>query len=128
MVEVLHEKLSTIHITCRFNEYKVQNYQAIAVKYLEQHGVSVRPGQKISFVIVKDKTRNPQDLVLPIDIYHMKNASYDISKYKELIVRALIDLLPYKIPESIRRNLETLSGTQTQFKPKVQKPISAYFT
>ena len=118
----------TIRVTRRFNEYKVQNYQAIAAKYLEQHGVSIGPGQKISFVIVKDKARNPQDRVLPIDIYHMKNASYDISKYKELLVRALINLLPYKIPESIRSNLETSSGTQTRFNPKVQKPISAYFT
>ncbi|QEE14898.1 DNA polymerase domain-containing protein [Promethearchaeum syntrophicum] len=123
------EKLAiTIRVTRRFNEYKVQNYQAIAARYLEKHGVSIGPGQKVSFVIVKDKARNPQDRVLPIDIYHMKNASYDISKYKELLVRALINLLPYKIPESIRRNLETLSGTQTRFKPKVQKPISAYFT
>ena len=127
--DVNPEKLAiTIRVTRRFNEYKVQNYQAIAAKYLEQHGVSIRPGQKISFVIVKDKARNPQDRVLPLDIYHMKNASYDISKYKELIVRALINLLPYKIPKSIRRKLETLSGTQTRFKPKVQKPISAYFT
>ena len=118
----------TIRVTRRFNEYKVQNYQAIAAKYLEQHGVYIRPGQKISFVIVNNKARNPQDRVLPINIYHMENVSYDISKYKELIVRSLINLLPYKIPESIRKNLETLSGTQTRFKTKVQKQIFAYFT
>ena len=127
--DVNPEKLAiTIRVTRRFNEYKVQNYQAIAARYLEKHGVSIGPGQKVSFIIVKDKARNPQDRVLPVDIYHMKNTSYDILKYKELLVRALINLLPYKIPENIRRNLETLSGTQTRFKPKVQKPISAYFT
>jgi DNA polymerase elongation subunit (family B) len=109
--EVSAEELAiTIRVTRSPDQYKVKNYQMIAASYLEQMGVSIGAGKKISFIITNDQASNPQDRVLPLEIYNLHNVDiFDVYKYKELLVRALTNLLPYPVSNDIKRALQNVS-------------------
>jgi DNA polymerase elongation subunit (family B) len=115
-----------IHVTRHFNEYKVQNYQAIAAAYLERSGAGVSPGQGVSFIITNDKAENPQERVLPLALYEYTNRSYDVGKYKELLVRAVTNLLPFEVPQSVKKKLTVFSVQEYRNHPRVQRSLSSY--
>ena len=115
-----------IRLTRSPSQYKVQNYQAIAASSLERSGRSLGPGEKVSFIITNDKAQLPQNRVQPIELYHKQRDSYDIGKYKELLVRAALNLLPLPKSDTLRKNLQSLPTQKLNGKTKVQKSIVAY--
>ncbi|MHA1646072.1 MAG: DNA polymerase domain-containing protein [Promethearchaeota archaeon] len=136
----------TIRLTRGPQEYKVNNYQACAAKYLQRHGVIVGPGEKISFVIINDKAKIPENRVLPLDLFKNQQVNCDVGKYKELLVRAFKNVIPFEISKSILHELDVLISTRVSTSlsqqktmqsiscislpksPKVQKTIMAFLT
>jgi len=116
-----------IRLTRSPSQYKVQNYQAIAAATLERNGLSVGPGEKVSFIITNDKAKLPKNRVQPIELYREQHDFYDIEKYKELLVRAALNLLPIPKSNSLRKKLQSLPTQKTNGKTKVQKSLLAYF-
>ncbi|WP_457558168.1 DNA polymerase domain-containing protein [Candidatus Harpocratesius sp.] len=99
--EVLIDDLAiTIRLTRNVDEYKVNNYQVIAARHLAAHGKKMGPGQKISFIITDDQSQNPLDKALPIQFYLQRDKTYDVLKYRELLVRAMNNLLPEPLSKS----------------------------
>lgn len=116
----------SLRLTRRPDQYKVQNYQAIASTYLERLGAPTYPGQKISFIITNDGASNPQERVMPLALYKQVDRSYDIHKYKELLVRALINLLPFYISPVLRQKLERLSVVDFNKSHFMQTTLKAF--
>jgi DNA polymerase-2 len=116
-----------IRLTRSPSQYKVQNYQAIAASSLERNGRSIGPGEKVSFIITNDKATLPQNRVQPIELYRGQRDSYDIEKYKELLVRAALNLLPLPKSDTLRKKLQSLPTQKRDGKTKVQKSLLAYF-
>ena len=110
----------SIRMTRRPSQYKVMNYQAIAGTHLEQLGEDIYPGKKISFIIVNDRAEHPLNRVLPLKLYDPTKHNYDINKYKELLVRALTNLIPLEFSPEIKRNLMNIK-TQKTYENKTKK-------
>lgn len=116
----------TIRLTRHPDEYKVNNYQAIAARHLLQHGLYLGPGQKISFIITNDKAENPMEKSLPLQIYRKSEASYDIIKYRELIIRALNNLLPNPLSQTKIIDFAHNFPNAVMIEEKTQKSILEY--
>jgi DNA polymerase-2 len=116
----------SIRITRAPEYYKVKNYQAIAANYLKRLGIQIQPGQKVDFVITHDKAKNPEDRVLPIEIFKKGNASYDIEKYKELLIRAVVNLLPIALSEKQKDQLYQIETKDIAQSMGVQMKLQAF--
>ena len=84
----------TVRLTRNLAEYKVKNYQNIAAQHLADHGLYIGPGEKISFIITNDRAENPLERAYPVQLYRKHYKSFDVMKYRELLVRAMNNLLP----------------------------------
>ncbi len=122
----LHELLITIRLSRGPSDYKVQNYQAIAAQTLQKYGIAVGPGEKVSFLIVNDLSPNAEDRVCPVQLLRSKTPKYDIRKYKELLVRSVVNLLPEPLSETEKENLLNLTSDTPKVEAKIQKTILAY--
>lgn len=122
----LDDLLITIRLSKELSEYKVKNYQAISASSLERHGIKIGAGEKVSFLIVDDKAKNAEDRVCPVQLLNLSKISYDVSKYKELIVRALANILPNPLSDKQKKRLLTLSPKYPEIKTKIQKTLLAY--
>ena len=116
----------SIRITRTPEHYKVKNYQAIAATYLKRLGIRIQPGQKVDFVITHDKAENPEDRVLPIEIFKKGHVYYDIVKYKELLVRAIVNLFPIPLSEEKKERLRNLQRKEIAQLNGVQKSLRAF--
>ena len=94
-----------IRLTRRPEQYSVMNYQAIAAKHLQMAGLPLGAGQKISFIIVNDSAPNKMDRVLPVQIYRERGKKYDIKKYKELLLRAFVNMVPFVLSNERKMQL-----------------------
>ena len=104
------------------NQYKVNNYQAIAARQLERSGVVVSAGKNVRYIILNaDADPNfPEKKVILSDLYDEKKHEYDRKKYVELLKRAFENIFPSKFPE-----LEELL-TSDYNKKSIQKDMSCF--
>jgi DNA polymerase-2 len=117
----------TVRVTREPMQYKVQNYQAIAATYLECVGVPVHAGQQVSFIITNDHAENPLERVRPLAMYDATRHHYDIPKYKELLIRALTNLLPMPFSDAEKFQLSTLTGKEIGQCRPLQQTLIGFF-
>ncbi|MCF2140897.1 MAG: hypothetical protein K9W44_12645 [Candidatus Lokiarchaeota archaeon] len=110
----IDELAITIRLTRNLDEYKVNNYQVIAAHHLADRGKLIEPGQKISFIITDDQAQNPLDKALPIQLCQEQNKTYDTVKYRELLVRAMNNLLPEPLNKSEQKILSKYGRFQRE--------------
>lgn len=84
----------TVRLTRDLADYKVQNYQNIAARHLADKGLYIGPGEKVSFIITNSRAENSLERAYPVQLYRQQHKSFDILKYRELLVRAMNNLLP----------------------------------
>ncbi|MHA1619408.1 MAG: DNA polymerase domain-containing protein [Promethearchaeota archaeon] len=122
----IDELAITIRLTRRLSEYKVNIYQSIAARHLARHGLYLGPGQKISFIITNDRAKNPMDKALPIQLFKKRKAVYDVRKYRQLLVRALNNLLPNPLTSAEMKQLVEYSSDSHYMIQKTQKSLLEY--
>ncbi len=122
----IEELAITIRLTRHLSEYKVNNYQVIAARHLARHGLYLGPGQKISFIITNDRATNPMDKALPIQLFQERHATYDSVKYRQLLVRALNNLLPNPLTPVEMKHLVEYSSDSYYMIQKTQKSLLEY--
>lgn len=81
--------------------YKVNSYQAVAAKQLEDSGIIATPGKNVRYIILNADTDPdfPERKVILTDLYDEKIHQYDQKKYVELLKRAFENIFPFKFPE-----------------------------
>lgn len=98
---LISELLVTQTLSRELNEYRTLSPVARAARQLQAAGKNIRMGQRIQFVYTKTKQGvwargAPEPLSLP---------QIDIAKYKELLFRAIHELLqPIGVTENVLRN------------------------
>jgi DNA polymerase-2 len=117
----------TIRLTREPHHYKVQNYQAIAAAFLERVGVPIHPGMSVSFIIRNDRAQNALERVMPLQLYDPHHHQYDIAKYKELLVRAMTNLLPIPFSEEEKKRLVIHSTMDQAHKFRSQTLLPSFF-
>jgi len=100
----------TIRVTRPADGYKVNNYQAVASKQLEINGISVRPGQSVKYIITDANNPDATQRVIVEELYSKRSIKYDVEKYKELIFRALKNLIHTTIPDDFTRQDSSIKG------------------
>ncbi len=83
------------------SKYKVNSYQAVAAKQLENSGVVASAGKKIRYIILDADADQafPERKVILSDLYDEKKHRYDKKKYIEILKRAFENLFPLDFPE-----------------------------
>ncbi|MFX1526261.1 MAG: DNA polymerase domain-containing protein [Promethearchaeota archaeon] len=100
-------KLSTQDLTIRQrisrkpSAYKVNSYQAIAARQLEESGSIVTPGKNVKYIILNANADPdfPDRKVIISDLYNKRIHHYDKKKYIELLKRAFENIFPFEFPE-----------------------------
>ena len=99
---VTAEELSvTIRVSRKPSQYKVNSYQAVAANQKEKAGVPVSAGQKVKFIITNAEAdpSSAYKKVILSELYNPKKHQYDKKKYRELLTRALKNIIPFELPD-----------------------------
>ena len=99
---VTAEELSvTIRVSRKPSQYKVNSYQAVAANQKEKAGVPVSAGQKVKFIITNAEAdpSSAYKKVILSELYNPKKHQYDKKKYRELLTRALKNIVPFELPD-----------------------------
>jgi DNA polymerase elongation subunit (family B) len=104
------------------SQYKVNSYQAVAAKQLEQSGVIASAGKNVKYIILNANADPdfPEKKIILSDLYDEKKHEYDRKKYVELLKRAFENIFPFRFPE-----LEALLTSDYNNK-LVQKDLSCF--
>jgi DNA polymerase-2 len=88
-------------ISRRPSQYKVNSYQAIAAKQMENSGVIASAGKNVRYIILDANADPafPERKVILSDLYEEKRHHYDKEKYIEILKRAFENLFPMEFPE-----------------------------
>jgi DNA polymerase-2 len=83
------------------SKYKVNSYQAVAARQLEQSGVIASPGKKVNYIILNADADPdfPEKKVILSEHFNPKKHQYDKKKYIELLKRAFENIFPFEFPE-----------------------------
>jgi len=100
----------TIRVSRASEEYKVDTYQSVASKQLGIYGVDVRPGQKVKYIITDADNEDASLRVIIEELYSRRTITYDIEKYKELILRALKNMVPFTISDDFVNSDTSVNG------------------
>jgi DNA polymerase elongation subunit (family B) len=97
----IQELLITQTLGRELDEYRVLSPAARAASQLQSVGKNVRMGQRIHFIYTKTKQGvHAWDVPQPLN-----SASIDTVKYKELLFRAVYEVLqPFGVTENVLRN------------------------
>lgn len=81
--------------------YKVNSYQAVAARQLEESGVIVTPGKNVKYIILNADAEPdfPERKVIISELYNKQIHHYDKKKYIELLKRAFENIFPSEFPE-----------------------------
>ncbi|MFW9946319.1 MAG: DNA polymerase domain-containing protein [Candidatus Odinarchaeota archaeon] len=98
--------------------YKVNSYQAVAARQLEDSGIIATPGKNVRYIILNADADPdfPERKVILSDLYDEQIHQYDQKKYVELLKRAFENLFPFKFPELeelLKRDYDKKSSQQT---------------
>ncbi|MHA1704773.1 MAG: DNA polymerase domain-containing protein [Promethearchaeota archaeon] len=121
--------LSTEHLTIKQrisrkpSQYKVNSYQAVAARQLEQSGILATPGKNVHYVILNAEadTKFSERKVIIANLHDTRKHGYDKKKYLELLKRAFENLFPFKFPE-----IDNLLNFKS-FPKNFQKKLTFYF-
>jgi DNA polymerase elongation subunit (family B) len=104
------------------SKYKVNSYQAVAAKQLENSGVVASAGKKVRYIILDADADPafPERKVILSDLYDEKKHRYDKKKYIEILKRAFENLFPLEFPE-----LDELINNNHN-RNLIQKDLSCY--
>ena len=105
------------------SKYKVNSYQAVAARQLENSGVVASAGKNVRYIILDADADPafPERKVILSDLYDEKKHHYDKKKYTEILKRAFENLFPMKFPE-LEEFLEDNPNQRL-----IQKDILCYF-
>jgi DNA polymerase elongation subunit (family B) len=83
------------------SKYKVNSYQAVAARQLENSGVVASAGKNVRYIILDADADPafPERKVILSDLYDEKRHQYDTKKYVEILKRAFENLFPMEFPE-----------------------------
>lgn len=84
---VLEKRLSKMP-----NEYRNLVPQAIAARHLLKEGGEVHAGQSVSFVMIRDESKVPENRSLPVELID-SNTPYDAKSYVDLLLSSAMNLL-----------------------------------
>ncbi|MEO0248843.1 MAG: hypothetical protein ABIN58_04740, partial [candidate division WOR-3 bacterium] len=76
------------------NDYKVDSSIALAAQQLEDAGISVHPGEKVSYIIKNAQSKHKGERVRPIPLLGPDD-TYDVEKYQEMLAKATEEILIY---------------------------------
>jgi DNA polymerase elongation subunit (family B) len=74
------------------NDYKVDSPIALAAQQLEDSGIPIHPGEKVSYIIKDAQSRNKSERVRPFPLMNPDD-TYDAGKYQEMLVKATEEVL-----------------------------------
>jgi DNA polymerase-2 len=74
------------------NDYKVDSPIALAAQQLEDSGIPIHPGEKVSYIIKDAQSRNKNERVRPFPLMSPDD-TYDASKYQEMLAKATEEVL-----------------------------------
>ncbi len=66
------------------NDYKVDSPIALAAQQLEDSGIPIHPGEKVSYIIKDAQSRNKSERVKPFPLMSPDD-TYDVGKYQEML-------------------------------------------
>ena len=83
------------------SKYKVNSYQAVAAKQMENSGVIASAGKNVRYIILDADADPafPERKVILSDLYEEDRHHYDKRKYVEILKRAFENLFPMEFPE-----------------------------
>ena len=83
------------------SKYKVNSYQAVAARQLENSGVVASAGKNVRYIILDADADPafPERKVILSDLYDEERHHYDTKKYVEILKRAFENLFPMEFPE-----------------------------
>jgi DNA polymerase elongation subunit (family B) len=74
------------------NDYKVDSPIALAAQQLEDSGIPIHPGEKLSYIIKDAQSRNKNERVRPFPLMSPDD-TYDAGKYQEMLFKATEEIL-----------------------------------
>ena len=74
------------------NDYKVDSLIALAAQQLEDSGIPIHPGEKVSYVIKDAQSKNKGERVKPFSLMGPDD-TYDVEKYLEILAKATEEIL-----------------------------------
>jgi DNA polymerase-2 len=74
------------------NDYKVDSPIAVAAQQLEDSGIPIHPGEKVSYIIKDAQSRNKSERVKPFPLMGPDD-TYDAEKYQEMLAKATEEVL-----------------------------------
>jgi DNA polymerase elongation subunit (family B) len=74
------------------SDYKVDNFTALAAQQLEDVGVRIHPGERVSYVIRDARSKVKEDRVRAVPLIGPEDG-YDEEKYTELLLKAAEEVL-----------------------------------
>jgi DNA polymerase-2 len=74
------------------NDYKVDSPIALAAQQLEDSGIPIHPGEKVSYIIKDAQSRNKSERVKPFPLMGPDD-TYDVGKYQEMLAKATEEIL-----------------------------------
>jgi len=74
------------------NDYKVDSPIALAAQQLEDSGIPIHPGEKVSYIIKDAQSRNKSERVRPFPLMSPDD-TYDTEKYQEMLAKATEEVL-----------------------------------
>jgi DNA polymerase-2 len=74
------------------NDYKVDSPIALAAQQLEDSGIPIHPGEKVSYIIKDAQSRNKSERVKPFPLMSPDD-TYDAGKYQEMLAKATEEVL-----------------------------------
>jgi len=93
-------------------DYAVATATALALQALGQNGIDIQPGEKLRYLVLNSKARNPNFRYISEEIavtrFASRPARYDIDYYRKLLVEAYSEVFAFFAPkgylDSLSRN------------------------
>ena len=63
---------------------------------------------------------------MPLALYEFTSRSYDVRKYKKLLVRAVTNMLPFALSPSVKKKLQSVSIQEYRIHPRVQRSLTSF--
>ena len=93
------------------SEYKQNALQSIAAKQLSREGLTVNPGETVTFLIVDEDNPIPERRVLAREFVN-ENSGYDVAKYETMLLEAASNIIS-PLGYDAHHLQRTLSATST---------------
>jgi DNA polymerase-2 len=100
------------------NDYKVDSPIALAAQQLEDSGIPIHPGEKVSYIIKDARSRSKSERVKPFPLMSPDD-TYDVGKYQEMLAKATEEVLIHCGYDW--RNLRKMINPSPDYLPKLRR-------